>query len=146
MCKILIKYKQNDISCSCLFFIFFNSDFFWLLLWMHNRKCQKIHLDITSYFPFRSAFVNLVCSDQPNLCHANLTTPSNKLTPANELYKYIFFVAHNDTNCWVLQSWTYLPLRKQETSSSWGILSSRYPQCFISNGKFFMYSRQAWVG
>lgn len=39
-----------------------------------------------------------------------------------------------------------LPLRKRETSSSWGMLSSRNSQYLESSGRFFKYSRQAWVG
>lgn len=39
-----------------------------------------------------------------------------------------------------------LPLRKRDTSSSWGMLSSRNSQYLVSSGRFFKYSRQAWVG
>lgn len=39
-----------------------------------------------------------------------------------------------------------LPLRKRETSSSWGMLSSRHSQYLDRSGRFFKYSRQAWVG
>lgn len=50
-------------------------------------------------------------------------------------------------NCIYWQTkYEFLPLRKIETSSSWGTLSSLYPQYLVSRGKFFKYSRQAWVG
>ena len=37
------------------------------------------------------------------------------------------------------------PFRKRETSSSWGMLSSRYPQNRSSSSKASRCSRQAWV-
>lgn len=50
------------------------------------------------------------------------------------IYIYIFIVLEN------------LPFRKRETSSSWGMLSSRKSQYLDSSGRFFKYSRQAWLG
>lgn len=44
------------------------------------------------------------------------------------------------------RKWKDQPLRKRETSSSWGMLSSRHSQYLDSSGRFFKYSRQAWVG
>lgn len=37
-----------------------------------------------------------------------------------------------------------LPLRKRDTSSSWGMLSGLYPQCLSSRRKASRYSVQAW--
>lgn len=39
-----------------------------------------------------------------------------------------------------------VPLRKRDTSSSWGMLSSLNSQYLDNSGRFFRYSRQAWVG
>lgn len=39
----------------------------------------------------------------------------------------------------------FLPLRKRDTSSSWGMLSGLYPQCLSRRQKASRYSLQAWV-
>lgn len=42
-------------------------------------------------------------------------------------------------------SMSFLPLRKLDTSSNWGMLSALYPQCLSSRRKASRYSVQAWV-
>lgn len=60
-----------------------------------------------------------------------------------------FSFVHVCTLCasaYFLQAIMKVPFRKRETSSSWGMLSSRKSQYLDSSGRFFKYSRQAWVG